>query len=106
MCNREDIIIYMNPEAIRRYENSGGDKLVGKSVLDCHNAHSVEVIRKVADIFAASKDINKIFTYHKDWNGADSDVYMVALRDENGEYIGYYEKHENRIHDKSETFKL
>ena len=106
ICDTEHTIVYMNPEAVRRYEKRGGAKLVGRSIFDCHNAHSAEIIRSVSDRFAESSDLNKIFTYHKDWNGADSDIYMVALRNENGEYIGYYEKHESRIHDVSKTFEV
>lgn len=33
----------------------------------------------------------------------NKDVYMIALRDEEGELIGYYEKHEYR---NIETMKL
>ena len=35
-----------------------------------------------------------IYTYHNEKQ--NKDVYMVALRDEDGTLIGYYEKHEYR----------
>ena len=41
-----------------------------------------------------SKDNNIIYTYHNDEE--NKDVYMVALRDDDGTLIGYYEKHEYR----------
>ena len=106
ICDKEHTIIYMNPEAVKRYEKRGGAALVGKSIFDCHNEHSCEIIRRVSDSFANDPKLNKVFTYHKNWSGADSDIYMAALRNESGEYIGYYEKHESRIHDVSKPFEL
>ena len=47
ICNLDHEIIYMNPAAIGRYHKSGGVKLIGKSLLDCHNEKSNEMIRKV-----------------------------------------------------------
>ena len=36
----------------------------------------------------------------------DIDVYMVALRDDNGTLIGYYEKHEYRNQETAELYKM
>ena len=100
ICDLEHKIIYMNPASINRYEKWGGKKLLGKSLLDCHNDKSREMINKVVDWFKASKDNNLVYTSYN--QKENKDVYMVALRD-NGELIGYYEKHEYR--DK-ETMKM
>ena len=100
ICDLEHKIIYMNPASINRYEKWGGKKLLGKSLLDCHNGKSREMINKVVDWFKASKDNNLVYTSYN--QKENKDVYMVALRD-NGELIGYYEKHEYR--DK-ETMKM
>ncbi len=99
ICDMEHVIVYMNTTAIKRYEKRGGSALIGKSIFDCHNAHSVEIIRSVAAKFCENPDLNKVYTYTKNWDGENSDVYMVALRDKNGGMIGYYEKHESRIHE-------
>ena len=74
--------------------------LLGKSLLACHNPHSVEAIRKVVDWFAADAGHNIVYTYYNPKHVRD--VYMVALRDEDGTLIGYYEKHDSR---KAETMK-
>ena len=58
------------------------------------------MINKVVDWFKASKDNNLVYTSYN--QKENKDVYMVALRDD-GELIGYYEKHEYR--DK-ETMKM
>lgn len=94
ICNLEHEIIYMNPTAAQRYAKSGGTALVGKSLLACHNAQSVEMINKVIAWFSESKEHNLVYTFHNEKE--NKDVYMVALRDEDGTLIGYYEKHEYR----------
>lgn len=93
ICNLAHEIVYMNPTAIKSYEKYGGDKLIGKSLLGCHNAESCERIQQVIDWFATDESHNLIFTFHNEKQ--NKDVYMVALRDQ-GKLIGYYEKHEYR----------
>ncbi|MDD6845240.1 MAG: PAS domain-containing protein [Clostridia bacterium] len=93
ICNLQHEIIYMNPAAVENYAKWGGDKLVGKSLLDCHNQESVESIKKVVEWFSADESHNIVYTFHNEKQ--NKDVYMVALRD-NGSLIGYYEKHEYR----------
>lgn len=94
ICDLEHTIIYMNPAAISRYEKWGGKKLMGKNLLDCHNPQSREQIQKVLLWFQESREHNRIYTFHN--KKEEKDVYMVALRDEDGTLIGYYEKHEYR----------
>ncbi len=102
ICDLEHTIIYMNPVACQRYEKQGGADLLGKSLLDCHNAKSNEMINRVLDWFMASNDNNRIFTFRNEKE--NKDVYMVALRDDSGKLIGYYEKHEYRDHETTERY--
>ena len=101
ICDLEHIIIYMNPTAIRRYDKWGGEALLGKSLLACHNEKSREMIEKVVGWFRADAAHNLVYTSHNEKE--NKDVYMVALRDDAGELIGYYEKHEYR---NPETMKM
>lgn len=101
ICNLQHEIIYMNPKAAERYSKHGGYSLVGKSLLDCHNDKSNYMIKKVIGWFEESKDNNIIYTFCN--KKENKDVYMVALRDDNGTLIGYYEKHEYR---NNETMNL
>ena len=78
ICNLAHEIIYMNPQAIANYHKWGGEALIGKSLMNCHNPKSKEV----------------------------KDVYMIALRDENGTLIGYYEKHEYRTRDEEPFYNF
>lgn len=94
ICNTEHTIVYMNSTAISRYEKWGGESLVGKSIFCCHTDDSNKKIVNVVKWFAENPHNNRIYTYH---NPAENkDVYMIALRNEAGELIGYYEKHEYR----------
>lgn len=94
ICNLSHEIIYMNPAATERYRKWGGADLLGKNLLACHNTASQEMIQKVIDWFQKSAENNIIYTSHN--RKENKDVYMVALRDECGTLIGYYEKHEYR----------
>lgn len=104
ICNLEHEIIYMNPTAIERYAKRGGAALVGKSLMDCHNPQSVEMIRKVVSWFAQSRENNIVYTYYNEKE--NKDVYMIALRDEDGTLIGYYEKHEYRNLETAKKYDL
>lgn len=97
ICDLEHTIVYMNSVAIERYHKD----LTGRNLKKCHNEKSNELIDRVVLWFRESADNNIIYTYHN--QKENKDVYMVALRDENGELIGYYEKHEYRT---KETGKL
>jgi len=101
ICNLEHTIIYMNPVAIERYAKWGGKALMGRSLLNCHNDKSREMIMKVLEWFKASKDNDLVYTFYNEKE--NKDVYMVALRNDYGDLIGYYEKHEYR---NRETMKM
>lgn len=94
LCDLNHVIVYMNKTAIRRYEKRGGAALLGKSLLNCHNEKSNQMIEKVVAWFNENQNNNMIYTYHNEKE--NKDVYMVALRDEDKKLIGYYEKHEYR----------
>ncbi len=103
ICSLEHEIIYMNPAAARRYANRGGKELLGKSLLECHNADSCEKIHKVIQWFQMSTEHNIMYTYRNEQE--NKDVYMVALREEKGNLIGYYEKHEYRNVETGQLYK-
>lgn len=102
VCNTEHEIIYMNPVAVQRYAKRGGEELIGKSLLDCHNPDSNSKIKAVVSWFGESPENSRIFTFHNPKE--NKDVYMIALRDDSGNFIGYYEKHESRDSEKSQPY--
>ena len=104
ICDLEHKIIYMNFAAVERYEKWGGRDLLGKSLLDCHNEKSQTMIRKVVDWFGASKDNNRVYTSYNPKE--NKDVYMVALRDDTGDLMAYYEKHEYRDRETMKMYEM
>lgn len=46
ICNLKHEIIYMNPKAVESYHKWGGEALLGKSLMNCHNPKSKEIIEK------------------------------------------------------------
>ena len=104
ICDLQHTIIYMNSSAIKNYEKSGGAKLIGQSLLECHNEKSCQMINRVIEWF--KKDKNNNIVYMLKNTKYNKDVYMVALRDENRELLGYYEKHEYRNAETCERYKL
>ncbi len=104
ICDINHKIIYMNPVACERYSKRGGASLLGRSLLDCHNDKSNEMILKVVEWFQASRFHNRIYSYYNEKE--NKDVYMVALRNEQGELIGYYEKHEYRNRETEICYKF
>ena len=91
ICDLDHIIRYMNPAAYRRYKNRGGDHLLGSNVFDCHKPESNVMIGKVMNWFKASPDNDIMYLYYSEKE--KKDVYMISLRDDERNLIGYYEKH-------------
>ena len=90
VCDMSSTVVYMNPAALAKYRVD----LTGKSIRSCHPSAANEKIDAVLEWFGKSKDNNLVYTFRNDRE--NKDVYMVALRDDDGELIGYYEKHEFR----------
>ena len=66
ICNLKHEIIYMNPAAVISYAKRGGDKLIGRSLLDCHNPESKDKIQQVVDWFAVDESHNIVYTFHNE----------------------------------------
>jgi len=104
ICDTDHIIRYMNPAAVSHYETRGGSSLVGKSLMDCHNPRSVAAIERVVQWFGMSRENNRVHTFY---NVKDNrDVYMIALRGEDGALIGYYEQHIVRNPDPAPLYQI
>ena len=102
VCNLCHEIVYMNPAAIEHYSDEGGEKLMGLLIFDCHSHASAEKIDRVVKWFSEGRENNIVHTSYNERK--DTDFYMVALRDDDGELIGYYEKHEPRARDASPIY--
>ena len=100
VCDMQSVVVYMNPSAVARDKRD----LTGKNLRDCHPAYANEKIARVLEWFAKSRENNIVYTYRNDEE--NKDVYMVALRDDGGNLIGYYEKHEYRNNETATLYDI
>ena len=100
ICDLAHTVVYMNPASVERYRID----ITGKSIKNCHNSESNEKIEKVINWFKEKTDNNIVFTSRNEKE--NKDVYMVALRNDKGELVGYYEKHEYRNKETSKLYEM
>lgn len=104
LCDTDHIIRYMNPAAKEHYAPYGGEALVGKSVMDCHKPASRVALQRIVDWFSADKTHNRIHTMFVEKENLD--VYMIALRADSGDLIGYYEQQVFRTPDNTPLYEM
>jgi len=78
--------IYMNRAAELHY--TGGVRLLGTNLLDCHNARSQAMM---VEILAAMHEglEERLIT-----DSEEHRIYMRAIRNQEGKLLGYYERYE------------
>ncbi len=77
-------IRFMNSVAEERHS----EKLLGTSIFDCHNDQSNQTIREIfAEMQGGLEE--KLIT-----DDEKHRIYMRAVRNEQGELLGYYERYE------------
>jgi len=86
----DHIIRYMNKMAeYHYYSERGYSDLIGKSIFECHNSQSEEKIRGAIE--KLKNHGNEIFLGISVKNQR---IYINPVRDENGKFIGYFERFE------------
>jgi nitrogen-specific signal transduction histidine kinase len=79
-------VVYMNEAAAAHY--TGGRKLMGTSLLDCHNEKSQGIMVEVLEALKHGEDERLIF------ESDEKRIFMRAVRDVSGELVGYFERYE------------
>ncbi len=86
LADTDHIVRYMNKAAIAYY--TGGEALLGTSLLDCHNEQSQQMMVEIlAEMHQGLEE--RLIT-----DNAKHRVYMRAVRDAQGRVLGYYERYE------------
>jgi hypothetical protein len=85
-CDTGHVIRYVNQPARKHYAKWGD--ILGKSIFDCHNEKSCRAIR---EIFGRMKEGE---TEVMITDSPKHRAYMRAVRGENNELLGYYERYE------------
>jgi PAS domain-containing protein len=86
VADTEHVTRYMNKAAVAYYEE--GESLIGRSLLDCHNQQSQQMMNEVLAEMHAGLD-ERLIT-----DNAKHRIYMRAVRDGAGQVLGYYERYE------------
>ena len=77
---------YMNRAALTHY--TGGENLIGRSVLDCHNEQSQNMMIEIlAEMHEGEEE--RLIT-----DDEENRIYMRAVRSPDGRLLGYYERYE------------
>ena len=98
ICDVDSVIVYMNSAAGESYRRD----LTGCNLRDCHSEESNKKFDQVLRWFGESGNNNIVYCYHNEKR--NKDVYMVALRDDQNNLIGYYEKHEVRTRETKKPY--
>ena len=85
-ADTDHVIRYMNKAAIVHYEE--GVALLGRSLLDCHNEKSQRLILEILAAMRTGED-ERLITDNEQHR-----IFMRAVRREDGELLGYYERYE------------
>ncbi len=81
------IICYLNRAAANQYDEGYG--LLGKSLLNCHEAASQKIMQAILDDMQQGLGERLITDDEK------HRIFMRAVRDENGKLLGYFERYES-----------
>lgn len=82
----EHVTRYMNKAAIAYYDE--GEALIGRSLLDCHNERSQQMMIEIlAEMHKGLED--RLIT-----DNDEHRIYMRVVRDADGKVLGYYERYE------------
>jgi PAS domain-containing protein len=85
-ADTEHVTRYMNKAAVAHYEQ--GDDLVGSSLLDCHNERSQQMMIEIlAEMHEGLEE--RLIT-----DNDEERIFMRAVRDTDGQVLGYYERYE------------
>ena len=85
-ADTEHVTRYMNKAAVAHYKE--GETLIGRSLLNCHNERSQQMMIEIlADMHQGLDE--RLIT-----DNDEERIFMRVVRDSNGQVLGYYERYE------------
>jgi DUF438 domain-containing protein len=85
-ADTEHVTRYMNKAAVAYYDE--GESLIGRSLFDCHNEQSQQMMVEILAAMHEGEDERLITDNEK------HRIFMRAVRDAEGQVLGYYERYE------------
>lgn len=102
MCNLDYRVIYENPAAMKYYAPSS--PLTGKLLETLMDEEMMSKVRMSIEWFKEDKKNSKVFAFHDKTNNMD--MYILAIRDIDGNLMGFYGRREDRTPDQGKEFDL
>ena len=102
ICNLDYRIIYVNPKADIYY--SSASPLCGKLLTTLMDEEMMSKVVMSVEWFKEDKKNNKVFVLHDNKNNMD--MYILAIRNDKGELLGFYGRREYRTPDQGKEFDL
>lgn len=92
-ADAEHVTRYMNKAAVEFYE--GGESLIGRSLLDCHNERSQQMMKEIL------AEMHGGLTERLITDDREHRIYMRVVRGADGKVLGYYERYAPPAADRS-----
>jgi PAS domain-containing protein len=86
VADTDHVTRYMNKAAIAYYDE--GESLIGRSLLDCHNELSQQMMKEILAEMHQGLDECLIT------DNEEHRIFMRVVRDPGGRVLGYYERYE------------
>ncbi len=102
ICNLDYRVIYTNPAADTYYMRVS--PLKGRLLSSVMDEEMMSKVVMSVEWFKEDRKNNKVFALHDKTNNMD--MYILAIRKENGELIGFYGRREDRNPDSGKEFDL
>ena len=102
LCNIDYRIIYENPAAMKYY--APVSPVTGKLLSTLMDEEMLSKVDMSVEWFKEDIKNNKVFALHDDANNMD--MYILAIRNEKCELIGFYGRREDRTPDSGKEFDL
>lgn len=102
ICNLDYRIIYVNPKADISY--SAASPLSGKLLTTLMDEEMMSKVVMSVEWFKEDEKNNKVFALHDNKNNMD--MYILAIRNDKGELIGFYGRREDRNPEDGKEFDL
>ena len=82
VCDLNAKIVYMNEASIKNFAKKGGKELIGKSLFDCHNQKSNELIKgqlnkRTVNVYESDKKIIRQFPWIE--NGEHKGIIEISF---------------------------
>ena len=102
LCNLDYRIIYENPAALKYY--APVSPMTGRLLSTLMDEEMMSKVVMSVEWFKEDTKNNKVFALHDKKNNMD--MYILAIRNTNGELIGFYGRREDRNPDQGKEFDL